>query len=803
MKRIYTLILLLSAMVVNTFAQGNVGIGTNNPVNSAALDITASDKGLLIPRVSLSSAITFGLTGTATAGMLVFNTNAGMTLGMGVGFYYWNGALWAKIIENTSVTLTNGTILIGNASNIPVERTISGDATVTNTGVLTIANDAITTAKIANNAVDGTKINLTGNANGDLMYYNGTDWVRLASGTTGQMLQTNGAGAPTWVSKTAILNSQNGLSTVTSGGSATATTPYVELGGALYKATNISGIDATNKLTFTATGTDAINFDNNTLSIDATNDRVGIGTTAPKSKLDVSGNVTIGSTYSGANAAPTNGAIIQGQVGIGNNSPNTNAILDLTNSSGASSTALAIQLPSAPNSALAGSPTPPNINNSAVTNGATTNGGLMVYNQTTGCLQYYNAILKQWLDVATSATASNTIATPSISGCTIVGAREQGVTYSITSPVAGASYNWIVSGSNAYIVSGQGTSSITVSWSTSNKIGGQTKTTDALSTPYETTISVTGTKCGANGGGSAIVVNAGGRQVFQCQNSTGASDQTFTVPSNSCIALHKVMLWAAGGGCGGSSGKRGSGGAGGFVCGCINLPIGSYGVMAGQGGYKANTTVEYGGAGVDAGGNSAGSGGGRAAIRNGSADLVTAGGGGGGAYSNNHKCYGGAGGGSTGGSGGKDNTSTIIATGGGQSSGGTRGYYNNNYYGVTGSQYQGGNGNGSNWDGGGGGGGYYGGGGGGGYYGGGGGGGSSYVANLVTGLDVPTIINDQGNADTGAGGGDIAPSANAISATYGYTIWGTNSGSSYNAVGYGGGASNGHDGGPALIIIEW
>jgi hypothetical protein len=224
--------------------------------------------------------------------------------------------LWAKIIENTSVTLTNGTILIGNASNIPVEQTISGDATVTNTGVLTIANDAITTAKIANNAVDGTKINLTGNANGDLMYYNGTDWVRLASGTTGQMLQTNGAGAPTWESKTAILNSQNGLSTVTSGGSATATTPYVELGGALYKATNISGIDATNKLTFTATGTDAINFDNNTLSIDATNDRVGIGTTAPASTLSVgsSNQFQVNSTGNivNLNNVPTNFPATQG-----------------------------------------------------------------------------------------------------------------------------------------------------------------------------------------------------------------------------------------------------------------------------------------------------------------------------------------------------------------------------------------------------------------------------------------------------------------------------------------------------------
>lgn len=287
MKRIYTLILLLSAMVVNTFAQGNVGIGTNNPVNSAALDITASDKGLLIPRVSLSSAITFGLTGTATAGMLVFNTNAGMTLGMGVGFYYWNGALWAKIIENTSVTLTNGTILIGNASNIPVERTISGDATITNAGVLTIANNAVTTAKIANDAVDGTKINLTGNANGDLMYYDGTDWVRLASGTTGQILQTNGLAAPTWVSKTAILNSQNGLSTVTTGGSATATTPYVELGGALVRNTQIDNNGL--KLNIKTGVVDGFNVgnSNDALSVDGLNGRVGIGTAAPASTLSV------------------------------------------------------------------------------------------------------------------------------------------------------------------------------------------------------------------------------------------------------------------------------------------------------------------------------------------------------------------------------------------------------------------------------------------------------------------------------------------------------------------------------------
>lgn len=57
----------------------------------------------------------------------------------------------------------------------------------------------IATGGIADNAVTGAKIALGFDAQGDIMYYNGTDYVRLAPGTSGQYLQTQGAGAnPQW-----------------------------------------------------------------------------------------------------------------------------------------------------------------------------------------------------------------------------------------------------------------------------------------------------------------------------------------------------------------------------------------------------------------------------------------------------------------------------------------------------------------------------------------------------------------------------------------------------------------------------
>ncbi len=72
-------------------------------------------------------------------------------------------------------------------------------------GVDTLANNSVTSAKIvdatiatadiANNAVNGAKIAIGSDAQGDVIYYNGTDYVRLGAGTSGQFLKTQGVSA--------------------------------------------------------------------------------------------------------------------------------------------------------------------------------------------------------------------------------------------------------------------------------------------------------------------------------------------------------------------------------------------------------------------------------------------------------------------------------------------------------------------------------------------------------------------------------------------------------------------------------
>lgn len=102
-----------------------------------------------------------------------------------------NGAVTASKVEG----LTSGQIIVG------VDGTAANNAKVNLTGDVTMSNAGVTT--IADNSVDGTDIALGSDAAGDVMYYNGTDWIRLAKGTAGQVLTVNsGATAPEWKTPT-------------------------------------------------------------------------------------------------------------------------------------------------------------------------------------------------------------------------------------------------------------------------------------------------------------------------------------------------------------------------------------------------------------------------------------------------------------------------------------------------------------------------------------------------------------------------------------------------------------------------
>jgi len=91
--------------------------------------------------------------------------------------------------------------LMGNDTVGWVLPTADGTANypLTTTGSNVLAFAQIATAAIADNAVDGAKIAMGSDAAGDVLYHNGTDYVRLAKGSATEVLTMNsGATAPEW-----------------------------------------------------------------------------------------------------------------------------------------------------------------------------------------------------------------------------------------------------------------------------------------------------------------------------------------------------------------------------------------------------------------------------------------------------------------------------------------------------------------------------------------------------------------------------------------------------------------------------
>ena len=95
--------------------------------------------------------------------------------------------IWGTV----STDPTMGGDISGTASNAQIAANAVGASE--------LANNAVDTAAIVDNAVTGAKIAMTSDAQGDVLFYGGTDYERLAAGTSGYFLKTLGSGAdPAW-----------------------------------------------------------------------------------------------------------------------------------------------------------------------------------------------------------------------------------------------------------------------------------------------------------------------------------------------------------------------------------------------------------------------------------------------------------------------------------------------------------------------------------------------------------------------------------------------------------------------------
>ncbi len=172
------LYLTLFGLFFSITSLAQTGIGTTTPNASAKLDVSATDRGFLPPRVALTAANAFSpITGTssAAAGLLVYNTATAGTAPNNVvpGYYYWNGTTWIQI---------SGGLLIDNSKS----------------------------ASFTLSSADNNKVFLITSASAVTITVPAT----LAVGFSCQVIQ-GGAGTLTFAGSGVTLNSANGLTTRT------------------------------------------------------------------------------------------------------------------------------------------------------------------------------------------------------------------------------------------------------------------------------------------------------------------------------------------------------------------------------------------------------------------------------------------------------------------------------------------------------------------------------------------------------------------------------------------------------------
>ena len=177
------------ATLTGTGVVGNVLNVANDGITAVQIALDAVGASEIAVDAVGSSEIVAGAVGTSEIqdGSVILADMANVTTG---SVFYRKTAGSGPPETNTLATLKTDLNLTG---------TNSGDQTITLTGPVTGSGTGSFATTIANNVITGANIALGADAQGDVMYYNGTDWARLGAGTSGQFLKTLGVGFnPVW-----------------------------------------------------------------------------------------------------------------------------------------------------------------------------------------------------------------------------------------------------------------------------------------------------------------------------------------------------------------------------------------------------------------------------------------------------------------------------------------------------------------------------------------------------------------------------------------------------------------------------